>query len=222
MSRLTCSQWVHNDFRGSPCGKDANWYSAKGEPTLQDLYCNIHKGGFLRKRWNIGNGINPLTDGQRTKLLKDQAVVDQKEAEKQAQERLANEEHRAKYIAQDWAEVALTASFKEVDKSDEWRTSYEYHVILEGQVIGSNWNTRRAYLEQPTEKSALGRAAADPARINLSGGRGLTPNEARAMADALRVAADRADQLNVRVPPPPPPSKRPPKPPIPPKDREVA
>lgn len=203
MTTLQCGEWrctrtTVNAFRDDRDWADKRGNKVKPRATLHNIRCNVHAGAMRRSRYQ--DDPLPLTDADRTRLLAEQAKVDAEERAKQDEQAIADDAADAKRHAAEWAFMDLTA--EHVIEANTNRALFREEPTYEGLIWAgtdrprNNWDSRWFSVE-PSRRD-YGRAGKRPYPyvVRVTRGSSLTPNEARALADALRAGADKAEELN--------------------------
>ena len=194
-SDYRCTKTTINAYR------DDRGYTDRDQPpkaSLRNILCNLHAGSLKRAKYQ--KDPLPLTDADRTRLLKEQAKVDEVERQAAAERQVEREQRDAEQHAAEWAFMDLSAEHSIVADTDsrlfEEEPTYEGHVWAEGSSE-SAWD-RKWFKMEPSRRD-YGRPGkrAYPYVIRVSRGSNLTPNEARALAAALIEGADKAEELNL-------------------------
>ena len=204
MTKLKCADWKCSNWKSEVNAYvDKRDYKDKQEnrpprkPELGDLRCAVHAAGLKRSRYR--DDPIPLNDKDRTRLLKEQAAVDEEERKEQEKARIANDEREARNHAKEWEEVGLRVYHDIVadpDRDDE--PTFEGQVWMAGHRSDRGFEDRwfsiqpsHRYYGTPPEGARL-----YPYVLHIMRGADMTPNEARALAAALIAGADKAEELN--------------------------
>lgn len=202
-----CSDWS--------CHRVATTYNFRTEPAYRDMhktmaelftaniYCNIHAGAIKRKksgRWASHYENENLTliselgshwDEAKQAYL-DARLADAKEKQRKAEAARAEANLAAQArLAQEWVERSTEAAYviepdTEVRSySDRFRTGY---------IVRKEDEGRNAWDSSPVEVQQDGRA---PAIVRITSGGNMSPNKARAVAQALILAANKADERDI-------------------------
>ena len=198
---LRCSDWKCTRTTINAFHDDRDWdakRNGKGKPkaTLRNILCNVHAGARRRARYQ--DDPLPLPDEDRPRLLKEQSVIDAQEAEEHRKAAIANDERDAQRHADEWAFMELPGAFAITADTDKAlfaeEPTYEGHAWAGER--GHRYDTRWFSIE-PSQRD-YGRAGKRPYPyvLRIVRGSNLSPTEARALSDALREAADKAEALN--------------------------
>ena len=185
---------------------DRNWDEKRANAplvaTLKNLRCKVHAAGIKRSKY-YKKDLLPLTEQDRERLLKEQAVVN---AEQTAKREAAAEESRQRAEQrrlEEWALLDLTAEHALVQ--DKERFSAMDEPSFEG-LVWTGERPERGYEARWLNVVPTNRYYGTPPKgpeypyiIRVTRGSNLTPNEARALAALLVESANKAEELNAKL-----------------------
>lgn len=197
-SDYRCIKTNVNAFRDDRTFEDRQ-KNRPAKATLRNILCNMHAGALRRAKYRADP--IPLTDEDRTRLLAEQAVVDEKEREEAAQRAVESDQRDAQRHAEEWAFVDVPAYHSVTEEKDDWRAERDVpEPIFHGKVwVGDNPGERydnRWFQLEPVQRNYGGKGRLYPYSVRVTRGANLTPNEARALAAALIEGADKVEELN--------------------------
>lgn len=226
-TNLKCGQTVMGGFRSGDCGKPATAigralvrprYGSKAAVKPSDLseydikrhiYCNFHKGVEKRRKYSPATDADffALDDEQvqpfLARLASERAkrnVETRKENERKAAEALVMKKNRNKQAWEDYyAEATLDA--KE-EHEPRWTGSVVRHELTWTMVPNNSrraWDSFAVEVKYDDDEADAPWQDIDPAYIRLRSTATFTPAQARVVAEALLLAARKAEAVSAEA-----------------------
>lgn len=173
---------------------------ARCEQAARALRCNVHVGAMKRQKWGTPQAYEPVANRADVRLLAEghyarlAALKAAERAKNDAENRL-NAERRFKEEWTGWGKDEYTVQNDQSEYRSEHAGVRNLRVSPAGSEKSRGWDTWEVTTEQTTRYEDLPHPVY--VRINRTGS--MSPNEARALAKALNLMAERVDAANALV-----------------------
>lgn len=179
---------------------DSDREEARQEQAARALRCNVHVGAEKRRKWGTPVTYEPIANRADVRLLaegryKYLAELAAADREKRSNEQRKNAEAR---FAEEWKGWGKDEYIVQNDQS-EYRS--EHAGVRNLRVSPANNPNTRSWdsWEVCTEQSTRYEDLPHPVYVRLTKTGSMSPNEARALAKALTIMAERVEAANALV-----------------------